>query len=52
MPAERWPDIEDAVERLRPAASKALMVIFHERLSTQIDGAFVEITRRLSEQKH
>jgi DNA-binding transcriptional MerR regulator len=51
MPAERWPDIEDAVERLRPAASKALMVIFHERLSTQIDGAFVEITRRLSEQK-
>lgn len=51
MPADRWPEIEDAVERLRPAAAKALMVIFQERLSTQIDGAFGEITRRLSEQK-
>ena len=51
MPTDGWPDIEDAVERLRPAASKALMVIFQERLSNQIDGAFVEITRRLSEQK-
>jgi DNA-binding transcriptional MerR regulator len=51
MPAEHWPEIEDAVERLRPAASKALIVIFQERLSTQVDGAFGEITRRLSEQK-
>jgi DNA-binding transcriptional MerR regulator len=51
MPTDQWPDIEDAVERLRPAASKALTVIFHERLSSQIDGAFAEITKRLSEQK-
>jgi DNA-binding transcriptional MerR regulator len=51
MPSERWPEIEDAVERLRPAASKALAGIFHERLSTQIEGALDEITRRLSEQK-
>ena len=51
MPAERWPEIEDAIERLRPAAAKALVGLFHERLSTQIDGALDEITRRLSEQK-
>jgi DNA-binding transcriptional MerR regulator len=51
MPAERWPEIEDAVEGLRPAASEALMTIFQQSLSTEIEGAFSEITRRLSQQK-
>jgi DNA-binding transcriptional MerR regulator len=51
MPKERWPEIEDAVERLRPAASEALLTIFQERLSTQVEGAFEEVTRRLSERK-
>ncbi len=52
MPVERWPEIEDAVERLRPAASEALVSIFQERLSTQIERALNEITHRLSERKH
>jgi DNA-binding transcriptional MerR regulator len=51
MPAERWPEIEDAIERLRPAATQALTSIFQERLSNQIEGAFEEATRRLSEEK-
>jgi DNA-binding transcriptional MerR regulator len=51
MPVERWPEIEDAVDRLRPAAAEALMTIFQGRLSTQIEGAFSEITHRLSGQK-
>lgn len=49
MPAERWPEIEQAVQRLRPIASEALMAIFQQRLGSQIEGAFMEITRRLSE---
>ena len=49
MPAERWPEIEDAVDRLRPAATEALQTIFQQELSTQVDGAFKEIARRLSE---
>jgi DNA-binding transcriptional MerR regulator len=52
MPVERWPEIEDAVERLRPAASEALMTIFQERLGNQIERALNEITHRLSERKH
>jgi DNA-binding transcriptional MerR regulator len=52
MPVERWPEIEDAVERLRPAASEALMTIFQERLGAQIERALNEITHRLSERKH
>jgi DNA-binding transcriptional MerR regulator len=51
MPVERWPEIEDAVERLRPAASEALLTIFQERLSAQIERALSEITHRLSERK-
>ena len=49
MPAERWPEIEQAVERLGPIATEALMAIFQQRLGSQIEGAVSEITRRLSE---
>jgi len=51
MPVERWPEIEDAVERLRPAASEALQAIFREQLSRQIEAALSDITHRLSERK-
>jgi DNA-binding transcriptional MerR regulator len=51
MPAERWPEIENAIERLRPAASQAVVTIFQEQLSSQVEGAFQEITRRLTERK-
>jgi DNA-binding transcriptional MerR regulator len=51
MPADRWPEIEEAVQRLSPIASEAVMAIFQQRLSTQVEGAFSEITRRLSERK-
>lgn len=49
MPPERWPEVEAAVARLRPIATEALMAIFQQRLSTHIEGAFGEITHRLSE---
>jgi DNA-binding transcriptional MerR regulator len=51
MPVDRWPDIEEAVQRLAPIASEALMAIFQRRLGTQIEGAFDEIARRLSKRK-
>lgn len=50
MPPDRWPEIEGAVERLRPIASEALMAIFEQRLGTQVESALVEITRRVAEQ--
>ena len=51
MPAERWPEIEEAVQRLAPIASEALMAIFQQRLRRQIEDAFDEIARRLSQRK-
>lgn len=49
MPADRWPEIERAVERLGPLATEALMAIFQRRLSVEVEDAFREITRRVSE---
>jgi DNA-binding transcriptional MerR regulator len=49
MPTDRWPEIERAVERLGPMATEALMAIFQRRLSAQIEEAFREIARRVSE---
>ena len=49
MPAERWPEIEHAVERLGPVGSEALMAIFQRRLRDQLEDAFQEITRRVAE---
>ena len=49
MPAEGWPEIEDAVGRLAPVASEALMAIFQRRLGLRLQGAFGEIARRVSE---
>lgn len=39
MPEEMWPEVEEAVERLRPIASEALMAIFQQRLSANIEEA-------------
>lgn len=51
MPADRWPEIDAAIERLRPLATEALQAIFQRRMSMQIETAFGEITQRLSESK-
>jgi len=49
MPAQRWPEIDAAIERLRPLATDALLAIFSGRMDGQIEAAFGEITQRLSE---
>jgi DNA-binding transcriptional MerR regulator len=51
MPADQWPEIEEAVQRLAPIASQAVMAIFQQRLGSQLEGAFDEIVRRLSARK-
>ena len=49
MPDEHWPEIDEAIDRLRPLATDALLAIFAGRLESQIEGAFGQITQRLSE---
>jgi DNA-binding transcriptional MerR regulator len=49
MPAERWPAIDEAIERLRPLATDALLAIFARRMESQIGAAFNHVSQRLSE---
>jgi DNA-binding transcriptional MerR regulator len=44
-------DTHGTAERLRPIASESLLSIFQQRLGTQIEEAFGEITRRLSQRR-
>ena len=49
MPADRWPEVDAAVARLRPLASQALLAIFGQRMSGQIDAAFGQLSAQLGE---
>jgi DNA-binding transcriptional MerR regulator len=51
MPAEMWPEIQESLEQLRPLASEALLAIFQQRMSTEVESSFGEITRELSHRK-
>ncbi|HEY2317814.1 MAG TPA: MerR family transcriptional regulator [Solirubrobacteraceae bacterium] len=48
MPTERWAEIDATIERLRPLATEALVAIFGQRMSAQIDAAFGQLTQRLA----
>jgi len=48
MPEERWPQVEESLARLRPMASEALLTIFQQRMSSEVESAFGEISRQLS----
>lgn len=40
MPVERWPEIEAAVDDLRPLATDALLATFGQRMQARLDAAF------------
>jgi DNA-binding transcriptional MerR regulator len=51
MPEDLWPEVQESLERLRPLASEALLAIFQQRMSGEVESAFAEITRRLSQDR-
>jgi hypothetical protein len=40
MPPERWPEVDEAIERLLPLTSDSLQAIFRRRMQEQITAAF------------
>jgi DNA-binding transcriptional MerR regulator len=40
MPTERWSEMEETIDGLRPLATEALLAIFGQRMTAQIDSAF------------
>jgi DNA-binding transcriptional MerR regulator len=51
MPEDEWPEITDAMERLRPLATSALLAVFRQSMAREVDATFAEIARRLSKGK-
>jgi len=48
MPIDRWPEMEHAIERLRPIATEAVMAIFARQLNAEIEGSFSDLARGLA----
>jgi DNA-binding transcriptional MerR regulator len=40
MPVEQWAEIEASIDQLRPLATEALLAIFSQRMSAQIEQSF------------
>lgn len=51
MPEDEWPAIAEAMERTRPLAAQAMLALFRQAMRTEVDGAFADIAKRLSEGK-
>jgi DNA-binding transcriptional MerR regulator len=51
MPEERWPAVADAMERTRPLASHAMLAMFRQVMGREVETAFSDIAKRLSEGK-
>lgn len=51
MPSARWPEIDRAIERLRPLSSEAVLAIFGRRMGARIDAAVGNTAERLQERR-
>jgi DNA-binding transcriptional MerR regulator len=40
QPEERWPEVREALERLRPLASEALLAVFRQTMTRAVEDAF------------
>ncbi len=50
-PQERWPEVAESIERLRPLGAQALAAIFTHTVGRQIDRTLGDATKHLSERK-
>ncbi len=51
QPDDRWTEIADAMDRLRPLAEEALLVVFRRTLSDEVESTFADIAKRLAQGK-
>jgi DNA-binding transcriptional MerR regulator len=50
-PDERWDELIEAVDSLRPLASEALLALFKQRMTTQLEAAFGKVIEHQSKRK-
>jgi DNA-binding transcriptional MerR regulator len=52
QPEERWDEVTDAIGALRPIASEALVAIFKQRMSAQVESASAKLIARQVKRSH
>jgi DNA-binding transcriptional MerR regulator len=51
MPDERWDELADAIEHVRPLAGQALLAVFRRTMDEEVDEAIDEMAHRLARGK-
>jgi DNA-binding transcriptional MerR regulator len=51
LPEERWSEVADSIDQLRPLAADAVVTVFRRTLSEEVDVTYAGITKQLSEGK-
>ena len=51
QPDERWDQLIESVEGLRPLASEALLALFKQSMTTQLEGAFGKVIEHQAKRK-
>jgi hypothetical protein len=51
MPSERWEELADSVEHVRPLAAQALLAVFRRTMDDEVEATFAEMARRLAKSK-
>ena len=51
LPDDRWGEVAESMEELRPLAAQALLTVYRQTLSDEVETTFADITRRLAEGK-
>ena len=47
-PEERWPEVVASIERLRPLASQALLAVFQQTMTSEVEEAFGKKLERMA----
>ena len=49
--AERWPEVAESIEKLRPVATEAVLALFRQTLAAEIESAFARELERVTKGK-
>ena len=50
-PVERWPEVQEALDRLRPLASEALLALFQIVMTERVDKAAADVLERVADER-
>jgi DNA-binding transcriptional MerR regulator len=50
-PAERWPEITESIERLRPLAAEAMLAVFKQTMAEEVEDAFGKLLEEQARRK-